>query len=34
MEKEIINRVERMKLITIDLEEDFPSGERVLYTLT
>lgn len=33
MEKEIINRVERMKLITIDLEEDFPSGERVLYDI-
>ena len=31
--KEIVNRVERMKLITIDLEEDYPAGERVLYDL-
>ncbi|HAS36868.1 MAG TPA: hypothetical protein DCS15_10310 [Flavobacteriales bacterium] len=31
--KQIVNRVERMKLITIDLEEDYPPGERVLYDL-
>lgn len=33
MEKQIVNRVERMKLITIDLEENLPSGERVLYDI-
>ncbi len=30
MEKEIINRVAQSQLITIDLEDYYPKGERVL----
>ena len=33
MEKEIINRVAQSPLITIDLEELYTDGERVLYDL-
>ncbi|QMU66312.1 MAG: DUF2480 family protein [Flavobacteriaceae bacterium] len=33
MEEEIINRVANSKLITIDLEELYPEGERVLFDI-
>lgn len=34
MENEIINRVARSKLITFDLEELYPTGERVVFDLS
>ena len=34
MEKEIINRVANSKLITIDLEDFYPEGERVLLDIS
>ncbi|NER17053.1 DUF2480 family protein [Spongiivirga citrea] len=33
MEKEIINRVANSKLITIDLEDFYPEGKRVLFDI-
>ena len=33
MENEIINKVANSGLITIDLEEYYPKGERVLFDL-
>lgn len=33
MEKEIINKVSQSGLITIDLEEFYPSGDRVLFDI-
>lgn len=34
MAEEIINRVAQSKLITIDLEDYYPSGERVLFDIS
>ena len=34
MPKEIINRVANSKLITVDLEDFYPKGERVLFDLS
>ena len=34
MPEEIINRVANSKLITLDLEEFYPKGERVLFDIT
>jgi len=33
MEKEIINRVANSKLVTIDLEDYYPEGERILFDI-
>jgi len=34
MEKEILNKVANSKLKTIDLEEFYPSGERIIFDIT
>lgn len=33
MEKEIVNRVSQSKLITFDLEDHYPEGERILFDI-
>jgi len=33
MENEIVNKVSQSGLITIDLEEFYPAGERVLFDI-
>jgi len=34
MEEEIINKVANSKLKTIDLEELYPAGERIVFDIT